>query len=124
VSGDAPSYLTAAEADPAGAVEEEWQLLLRYGDAYLQDIATAAADDAVLRRSHPWVSHGTLHLLHRTFRFASSDGRGLAFHPAGDGAYQVYAYDGRPDFVGDAAAVVAFASQVAASWDNDDGATD
>jgi hypothetical protein len=113
---DNGGYLTTAdETNAAAAVEAQWQLLLRYRDEYLSDIAVAAATNSTLRRLRPWVSHGTLYLLHRTDRVESTR-RSLAFHPGGDGTYQVNVYDGPLSPRLSSAGAATFAAGAADNW--------
>ncbi|GIJ44111.1 hypothetical protein Val02_09970 [Virgisporangium aliadipatigenens] len=81
-------------ADPGESVEAQWRALLDHGDAYLHPLAASAGARQTLRALRPRVSHGTLHLLHPTYR-TGGPRRGLAFHPlSGDGTYRVHLYDG------------------------------
>ena len=113
---DAVPWLTLVdETTVAAALEALWRLVLRYDDDGLARIASAAVRDATLRRLRPWVSHGTLHLLHADDHV---DGTrlGLAFHPAGGERWQVNIYNAELSPVVDDAHAVSFAARAAASW--------
>lgn len=111
------AYLIMSSAvDPAPAVEAQWHLLLTYGDEYLRRLVSTAATSETLRRLRPWVSHGTLHLLHSSEQLGSVR-RGLAFHPADGSGFTVRIYDGAfSPRLDDAEAATAFAAQAAESW--------
>jgi hypothetical protein len=108
------TYLEAT--DPQTVAETLWRLLIDHGEPYLQPIITAAARNPTLRSLRPWISHGTLHLLHADDCVTGAR-LGLAFHPAGDDArYAVNIYDGLLTPMEDAASAVTRAAAAAASW--------
>ncbi|WP_238012134.1 DUF6193 family natural product biosynthesis protein [Dactylosporangium sp. AC04546] len=106
-------YLQAG--DPAAAIETLWSVLTDDGEPHLHAIVAAASADPTLRALRPWVSHGTLHLLHATDAVHGVR-RGLAFHPTDEDAFKVHVYDGPIGPVQDVASAAATAAATAATW--------
>jgi hypothetical protein len=106
-------YLAPADDERAG--EALWHLLAAHGDEHLRPLVTAVEDVPVLRGLRPWVSHGTLHLLHHRDRV--DDARyGLAFHPYRDDTFRLNVYDGPSGPPESLASVVDRAAEAARSW--------
>ncbi|MFI5843477.1 hypothetical protein ACIA8K_27600 [Catenuloplanes sp. NPDC051500] len=77
--------------DSGMANEPLWHLLLAHSEAKIRVVAAAVGANPVLRSLRPWVSHGTLHLIHSMDRVDSAR-YGLAFHPAEDGMFRLNVY--------------------------------
>jgi hypothetical protein len=88
---DASPYL--ATVDQQAAVDILWDLLTGNSYPSVTAIATAAAAHPVLRALRPWISHGTLHLLHPV-NPVSSQRHGLAFAPFDEARVTVFEYGG------------------------------
>ncbi|MEU0562326.1 DUF6193 family natural product biosynthesis protein [Dactylosporangium sp. NPDC006015] len=110
---DVARYLQAGDAQ--AATETLWDLLTDSGEPFLHAIVTAAAANETLRALRPWVSHGTLHLLHPADSVHGVR-RGLAFHPTGAATFRVHIYDGPMGLVEDAATAATTAAATAATW--------
>ncbi|MFB9415961.1 DUF6193 family natural product biosynthesis protein [Dactylosporangium matsuzakiense] len=110
---DVAGYLRAG--DPAAEIETLWSVLSEDGEPSLSAIVTAASANPTLRALRPWVSHGTLHLLHATDAVEGVR-RGLAFHPTSGDTFMVHVYDGPIGPVQDAGAAATTAAATAATW--------
>lgn len=110
---DASPYLEAI--DSQSVAETLWRLLIDHGEPYLQPIVTAAATSPVLRSLRPWISHGTLHLLHADDAVTGAR-LGLVFHPDGAARYAVNIYDGPLTPMEDIASAVKRGAAAAAAW--------
>ncbi|MGI5238906.1 DUF6193 family natural product biosynthesis protein [Dactylosporangium sp. CA-139066] len=110
---DAAPYLQAPT--PAAAVEAQWSLLTEHGETYLRPIIATVALHPTLRALRPWISHGTLHLLHPD-HVPDHDHRGIVLHPCGNSNYQVHVYGGRTGPAEDPASAATRAATAAAAW--------
>ncbi|MET7423152.1 DUF6193 family natural product biosynthesis protein [Dactylosporangium sp. NPDC005555] len=110
---DVARYLQASGAQ--AATETLWSVLTNNDESFLHAIVTAAAANEILRALRPWVSHGTLHLLHAADSVHGVR-RGLAFHPTGEATFRVHIYDGPTGPVEDATTAATTAAATAATW--------
>jgi hypothetical protein len=84
MSIDTSPYLTPL--DRRMAADALWRLLDEHGEAYLRPVFEAAAAHPTLRALRPWVSHGTLHLVHAEDSWSAERRRSLALHPTSKAA--------------------------------------
>jgi hypothetical protein len=100
---------------PETVVDTLWNLITDHSEPHLHAIVTATASHPTLRTLRPWISHGTLHLLHPDDA-VSGERRGLAFHPFGEADFRVRIYGGPFSLPEDAASAVIRAAATAAAW--------
>jgi len=110
---DAAPYLAAT--NPAAAVEALWYLIAEHGETHLYPVVAATAPHPTLRALRPWISHGTLHLLHPD-HVIGRDHRGLIFHPFCGDHYRVHIYGGLTGPAEDPARAAIRAATTAAAW--------
>ncbi|MBU2668346.1 hypothetical protein KOI35_33020 [Actinoplanes bogorensis] len=77
--------------DSESGTEALWHVVIAHGDEGIRVVAAAVGADPVLRRLRPWVSHGTLHLIHPRDRVGSVR-YGMAFHPFTEGTFRLNVY--------------------------------
>ncbi|GAA4601385.1 hypothetical protein GCM10023107_56480 [Actinoplanes octamycinicus] len=106
-------YLSVTDAEAAN--DALWHLLIEHGEEHLRAEAAVVGANPVLRRLRPWVSHGTLHLIHPRDRVEAVR-YGLVFYPTVDNMFQLNVYNeslGPAEPLGSA---VARAAAVAEGW--------
>jgi hypothetical protein len=110
---EAAPYLVATNQQ--AAVDVLWDLLITHGEPHLRAIVTKAAAYPALRALRPWIGHGTLHLLHSDDS-VDAERRGLAFLPADETRFKVFAYDGATGPIEDTETAAATAAAYVTVW--------
>jgi hypothetical protein len=111
---DASPYLVAT--DRQNAVDLLWGVLTGHGEPRLHAIIASATVHPALRALRPWISHGTLHLIHPNDPVGSTR-RGVAFLPNGKGvAFQLLISGDEVGPAQDAETAAATAAAAVAAW--------
>ncbi|BCJ46036.1 hypothetical protein GCM10010168_49840 [Actinoplanes ianthinogenes] len=106
-------YLRVTDSETAN--DALWHLLTEHGENHLRAEAAAICANPVLRQLRPWVSHGTLHLIHSRDRVESVR-YGLVFYPTADNMFQLNVYNESPGPAEPLGSAIARAAAVVEGW--------
>jgi hypothetical protein len=106
-------YLQVVDSERAR--EMLWLLLAEQGEEHIRAAVSIVGARPALRQLRPWVSHGTLHLLHPQDRVDSAR-YGLVFHPAADDLFQLRVYGHSPATAEPLNSAAARAEAAVKSW--------